>query len=197
MALSDAPELRTAGQVRGSSASGCSGPAEILLFLRIPELAAASKETGTQFVALFLGVSAPFAGPIVVGKCQWTVHGWAERSGFITFVPDECIAITAKGWERLQPPSEGNLVVSPKSRQARTTHRTSTASSRRTATRVAGLQVPGFVPRTPSTVLSVPVPSEIASMFCSAVAATVFRFVTSTGSRSGMKPAMTSKVSVS
>ncbi|MEH2546056.1 hypothetical protein V1283_002701 [Bradyrhizobium sp. AZCC 2262] len=39
----------------------------------------------------------------------------AERSGFITFVPDECIAITAKGWERLQPPSEANLVVSPTS----------------------------------------------------------------------------------
>lgn len=36
-----------------------------------------------------------------------------ESEGFIRFVPDSCIAITAKGWGRLQPPSEANLVINP------------------------------------------------------------------------------------
>jgi Domain of unknown function (DUF4145) len=36
-----------------------------------------------------------------------------ESDGFIKFVPDDCIAITAKGWARLQPTSEAESVANP------------------------------------------------------------------------------------
>lgn len=43
----------------------------------------------------------------------------AERSGFIRFVPDDSIAITAKGWERLRPPSAASDFVNPISQSNR------------------------------------------------------------------------------